>query len=373
MSAMPYQILAVAAECFEHRLHSAPEADACRAYLGARGYHTADAEAFGLGFADARTIDHLRDEGYTDAQLIDAGLLAEREGRAVPRFRNRLTFPIHDASGQVVGFSARAIADVEPKYLNSPASPTFVKGQLLYNLHRAAKAIGKTGRVIVVEGQFDAVRVAIAGVGEVVAPMGTAMTQANATTIGGLARRVILMYDGDDAGRRATIVAGDLLLATGATVRVVRMPEGQDPDSLVSAIDRAGLDEILEDAPDLLDWRIECFDASGGFRDIARRLESIRALVSTIRAGVGLTRDLYITRAADRLGLKRATIEALLPEQAASAAPSPPRKRRFRAVTSEIIAPPKPDIAPAPARPAPPWQPTPRKAASVSHSHDVGE
>ncbi len=306
-------INAAAAEYFARRMTMTVDGQACAAYLAARGFTIDAITAFGLGASGPDRVNLASALSIPESDLLAAGLLVDRDGRLRNRFRDRLMFPIHDAAGQVVGFSGRVLDATEPKYLNSPASPHFAKGELLYNLHRAAPTIRKTGAVFIVEGNFDVLRVSLAGFPSVVAPLGTSLTTDHARTIASLARTAYLLFDNDAAGRRATFKGGDLLLSAGLAVRVVRIPDGEDPDSLVAKIGRHGLERLLAEAPDVLDRKIELLEAGNLFRDIARKRESIERLLPTLRAATGAARELYVARVCEKTGLKPATIEGLLP------------------------------------------------------------
>src|SRR5207247_9762342 len=146
--------------------------------------------------------------------------------------RGRLVFPIHDLRGRVVGFGGRILGEGEPKYLNSPDTPIFHKGQLLYNLHVAKHAMRKAERAILVEGYFDVLRLSLAGIEEVVAPLGTGLTPDQAQLVKRHAPQVILLYDSDEAGLRATFRAGDELLRQALGVIGVTLPAVEEPDPL---------------------------------------------------------------------------------------------------------------------------------------------
>jgi DNA primase len=156
-----------------------------------------------------------------------------------PRFRERLMIPIHDGQQHIVGFGGRLLRDdadgKAPKYLNSPQTALFDKGRQLYGLSWAKGAIRKTERALVVEGYFDAIRLALAGVEEAVAPLGTALTEEQADLLARLTNTVFLLYDSDEAGRKATFKAGLALLGRGVAPRVVSFPDGEDPDTFVRA------------------------------------------------------------------------------------------------------------------------------------------
>ena len=209
-------------------------------YLQRRGVDQQLAEQFGLGLApEGRS--YLERAGIGEADALAAGLMWEKDGRTGPRFLGRITVPVHDARGRIVGFGARTAPgapDGVAKYLNSPDSEIFDKGRLLFNLHRAAPAIRQAGRALVVEGYLDVIGLAGAGLAEAVAPMGTALTEAQMTRLWRLTRAPVLMFDGDAAGRKAARRACERALvgiAPDRTLRIALLPVGQDPDDLVRA------------------------------------------------------------------------------------------------------------------------------------------
>ena len=187
--------------------------------------------------------------GVRDEVLLEAGLTRKKEEdrSVVPRFRGRLLFPIHDLRGRVVAFGGRILGEGEPKYLNSPDTPIFHKGKLLYHLDVAKHAMRKTERAILVEGYFDVLRLALAGIEEVVAPMGTGLSADQGSLLRRYTAHVILLYDSDEAGLRATFRAGDELLRHGLRVSVATLPEGEDPDTLVQR--HGGAARLLRVAP----------------------------------------------------------------------------------------------------------------------------
>ena len=213
---------AAAQEYFQRILWDDPQGSAAREYLAARDINRATAERFGLGFAP-REIGlmraYLASIGIDDGCMLESGLLSKRDETEEPRprFRSRLIFPIHDVSGRIAGFGGRLIGPGEPKYLNTGESPIYVKGRLLYHLHQARNPIRRSDRAIVVEGYFDAMRLAAAGIEAVVAPLGTALTNEQAQLLVRYSTNVYLLYDSDQAGLKATFRSGDELLAEGAT------------------------------------------------------------------------------------------------------------------------------------------------------------
>ena len=209
-------------------------------YLLRRGVDQALAETFELGLAPEGG-GWLDKAGVSDSDALAAGLVWERDGRRGPRFTGRITVPVHDARGRIVGFSARVAPhsrDDVAKYVNSPDSEIFDKGRLLFNLHRAAPAIRASKRALVVEGQFDVIALAGIGIAEAVAPMGTALTEDQMTRLWRLTRAPVLMFDGDAAGRKAARRACERALpgiAPDRTLRIALLPKGQDPDDVINS------------------------------------------------------------------------------------------------------------------------------------------
>jgi len=326
-----YGAVAAAADWFARQLLETPEAQIARDYLTTRHLDLETVQPLGLGYAPkSRTfLDAMKGLGVRDEVLLEAGLLAKREdGTLVPRFRGRLLFPIHDLRARVVAFGGRILGDGEPKYLNSSDTPIFHKGKLLYNLHVAKHAMRKAERAILVEGYFDVLRLSLAGIEEVVAPLGTGLTPDQAQLLQRHAPHVTLLYDSDDAGLRATFRAGDELLRQGLRVSVATLPPGEDPDTLVQKQGAAGLEAILKDAVDPLERKIQILDRKAFFSSLPGRRRALDRLLPTIRAAKDpVTRDLYLARVAEAAGVRAGTLEnelVALPARPLSVGPSAP-------------------------------------------------
>jgi DNA primase len=308
-----YQAVAAAHDWFQRQLTESPDAQQARDYLASRGIEPEQIELLELGYAPNNTtfMVEMSRLGLNERTLLDAGLLAERhDGKIIPRFRNRVLFPIHDIRGKVVAFGGRALGNIEPKYLNSPESKIFHKGGTLYNLHAARQAIRKEEQVIIVEGYFDVIRLVLAGCENVVAPLGTALTGEQAALLKRYAPTAILLLDSDGAGLKATFRAGDELLRHQVRVRVATMPNGEDPDTLVRATGMAGLLEVLRDSADLLERKIQELDRRGYFADMEKRREALDKLLPTIRATSDpIQKELYLSRVAERTGVSKAVLE----------------------------------------------------------------
>jgi len=332
-----FAAVAAAADWYARQLRDSPEAEVARQYLRSRhleletvlplglGY-TPPASAPGAGFQDA-----MKSLGLRDPVLLEAGLLVKRDdGALVPRFRGRLLFPIHDLRARVVGFGGRILGEGEPKYLNSPDTPIFHKGKLLYNLHVAKQAIRKAERAIIVEGYFDVLRLALAGLEEVVAPLGTGLTAEQAELVARYTSQVFLLYDSDDAGLRATFRAGDELLRHGLRVSVATLPDGEDPDTIVQRRGGRALAETLKDGVDLLERKIQILERKGFFASLPGRRRALDRLLPTIRAARDpITRELYLSRTAEVAGVRKDVLEreSGSGKRDAGSVPTPPASR----------------------------------------------
>ncbi|MEO1921964.1 MAG: DNA primase [Sphingomonadaceae bacterium] len=239
---------------FRANLDGSQGADA-RAYLERRGISARTIESFGFGYArEDRTSLGKALSDYPKEMLVEGGLRIEVEGKEpYDRFRGRLMLPIRDPRGRVIAFGGRILKDVEgaPKYLNSPDTPLFDKGRNLYNFDRAGPLARKSGRLLVVEGYMDAIACAAAGIEEVVAPLGTALTEHQLGLLWRVVDVPILCLDGDSAGQRAAMRAVSRalpLLAPGKSLRIAVLPKGQDPDDLLRARGKGALLEVIEHA-----------------------------------------------------------------------------------------------------------------------------
>ncbi|HQQ79118.1 MAG TPA: toprim domain-containing protein, partial [Thermoanaerobaculia bacterium] len=277
------EALAAAAAHFRANLEKHP---AARALLEKRGLTPDEGAAFGFGAA-LDSWDALKNglgARFTEEALVDAGLLQKNPetGRVYDRFRNRLTVEIRDARGEILGFGARAFGDEQPKYLNSPETARFSKGKLLYGLDRARDAIRKEDAVLLVEGYFDRIACERAGVGWAVASMGTALTPAQADLLSRHAATVVVAYDGDAPGVAAAFKAFPLLLARGANVKLLALPNGHDPDSFLAAHGAEAFRAEVAAAKPLLDALLAGIPPAGS--DAVLRAKSLREAAEILSA-----------------------------------------------------------------------------------------
>jgi DNA primase len=290
-----------AADWYRHLLVTADAARTARAYLERRGIDEATAESFGLGFSPPAwegLRQHLSDAGFSDEELLRAGLLVKGEDGLHDRFRGRLMFPIHDEKERIAGFGARALDDTMPKYLNTSQSPAFDKSSLLYALRRATAGIRRESRAVVVEGYMDVIAAHQHGFDNVVASMGTALTERQVRLLRRSAGEIILALDADAAGREAAIrghdVVRDALHDDGKAVPVVTwrglagyqqtadvqlkvavLPEGRDPDDVI----RNHPDDwraLVEAAIPVIDFRLDALVAANDLSTPSGRSQLVK-------------------------------------------------------------------------------------------------
>jgi len=320
-----YQVMERACAFFERSLAGA-QGGAARDYLERRGLDAESRARFRLGYApDSRGAlkAALTGEEIAEAQLVEAGLLIrpDGEGATYDRFRGRVTFPITDRRGRVIAFGARTLGDGEPKYLNSPDTPLFHKGEVLYGLATAQGPARDRGRVIVAEGYMDVIALARAGIAEAVAPLGTALTEAQIALLWKLAPEPVLCFDGDAAGGRAAARAAERalpLLVPGKSLRFVSLPAGEDPDTLIRARGPAAMEELIAAARplDQLVWALEAGAAS---LDTPERIAGLEARLEAAARRIKDEKVRYQYLSAFRARLRAATRPA--------AAPAGPRAR----------------------------------------------
>jgi len=315
-----------------------PQGARCRKYVEERGITAASIERYGLGYAPGSgdaLARQLRADGQSIDDALTAGLVGRsQDGRLYDRFRDRLMFPISDLAGRTIAFGGRVLPGAPasdnppPKYLNSPESPLFKKGQTVYGLALARDAIRARDRVVVVEGYLDVIAVAQAGIGEVVAPLGTALTVDQLRVLRRFTEAVIACFDGDEAGRRAAARSFPTFVEAGLWGRGVFLPAGDDPDTFVRSRGGDALARELERAVPLVDAYV---DSLAGTRldAVGRRADAAKEVARVLR-GVDnpFERDVLARLAADRLGVREqmlrgeVTPAAAPPAAARTSAPS---------------------------------------------------
>jgi DNA primase len=328
------QINALAAQYFHYLLANSPEGARARRYLEDRRISEETSETFQLGYArdDWQALGtYLTGKGHSWAQLLEAGLVVEREdGGYYDRFRGRLVFPIRDVRGQVVGFGARVLDDSQPKYLNSPQTPIFDKSSVLYGIDRAKASIREQGVVVIVEGYMDVLMAHQHERRNVVASMGTALTEKQVRVIKKLTNRLVLALDADTAGDQATLrglaVAKEtfdrhavpVLTWRGlvhyedqldAEIRIVSLPSGMDPDEVIIS-DVSQWDALVRQAQPVVEYYLQSvisgFDL-GSAKDKVRAADEVLPLILEISSPV--ERSHYLQKLARMLRVDERTLQ----------------------------------------------------------------
>jgi len=313
-----YEANAFARAFFRERLLEKEGGASPRAYLKERGIDLETAERFGLGYAPDAWRELREAAGHHEIPeelLLEVGLLTTSQKSPEPydRFRGRIIFPIETSPDRVVAFGGRVLGSAGegvPKYLNSPESPIYHKGEVLYGLSWNRNGIRRDGAALVVEGYMDVVTLAAAGVENAVATLGTALTDEHARLLRRYTDRALLLFDSDEAGLRATFRAADVLLARGIRPSVVTFPPGEDPDTVVRKEGASGLAAYVDGAVDVLDRKLQLLDEKGYFETSDRVRMAVDKLLPTLRAtGDPALRDIYISRVSERTGVRRRTLE----------------------------------------------------------------
>jgi DNA primase len=305
-----HDVMELAAKFFADTLASRNGAKA-RGYLGDRSISPATQLQFRLGYASPDRFalkEYLGAQGISTEDMVEAGLLIGGEDIPVPydRFRDRVMFPITDARGRVIAFGGRALEkDVPAKYLNSPETPLFHKGDNLYNLATARQATHNGSPLIVVEGYVDVIAMVTAGFGGAVAPLGTALTENQLALLWKMADEPILCFDGDRAGQKAAYRAADLAmpnLLPGKSLRFALLPEGQDPDDLARTGGRIAIEEVISAARGLADM-IWSREIEGGTFATPERRAALEAKINELSNGIRdeVVRRYYRQDLAERL------------------------------------------------------------------------
>jgi len=335
-----------AAEWFHENLVKGKAGAPAREYLKGRGIDIRIAKDWQIGFAPESWDAFLSwalERGYQQRLLLESGLITRREesagdDRGYDRFRNRIMFPIHNDVGEVIAFSGR-ILDKEAeaaKYVNSPETPLFRKGRVLFGLHKTKRGLIEADCAIVCEGQLDLITLFEAGITNVVAPQGTAFTENQARILKRFVSEVVLCFDADAAGQKAAERSLDALLQNNLVVRVAEMPSGEDPDSMVRKKGREEFEKQVAAARDFFDWWIERETSAADLDSLGAKMQVARKLAETIgRVQDPVMRGEVSNRASARIGVPRTDFERLL---------SKPSRERFSVDDGEA----RPEVAPPP-------------------------
>ena len=277
-------------------------------YMKNRGISPAILKKFGIGYADEKwdsLYQYLLSQGVDTKIMVELGLVSESKGKYYDKFRNRVMFPIINTSGKVIGFGGRAIhPDDNPKYLNSPESKIFQKKNNLYGLNISRQSVGKDGYIILVEGYMDVIALYQAGVTNVAASLGTALTENQARLIKRYTKNVVLSYDADGAGRAAALRGLDILKAEECKVRVLHVTDGKDPDEYIKAFGKDAFARLLDQSENQVDYRLDQIRKKFNLEDDVQRvsfLQEAAQLIASLNSPV--EREIYGGHAAQTAGI----------------------------------------------------------------------
>ena len=266
-----HNVMDLARRFYEDQLWHPDQGDAARAYLAGRGISQETAKAFGLGYAPPgwqNVLDVLEKSRITPAMAAKAGLAMERQGSGhYDRFRHRIMFPVIDIWNHTLAFSGRVLEDDPdaPKYINSPETRFYIKGNQLFGLHAAKQAISKQGYALLVEGNFDVVALHAAGFDTAIAPLGTAFTERQAKLLKRYAPTVILAFDADGAGQTATVRSIEAIERAGLEGKVIDFAQPKDdPDTFVRREGKEAFEALIQNAKPLIAWALERVVPRGG-------------------------------------------------------------------------------------------------------------
>jgi DNA primase len=322
---------AEAAEWFHENLIKKEIGEPARKYLKQRGITAETAKRWQLGYAPDEWDAFggwARTQGYEQRDLLTSGLIKAKDENqtstlkpqtSYDRFRGRIMFPICNDIGEVIAFSGRLLKEEEgaAKYLNSPETPLFRKGNVLFGLHKSKRPLIEANCAIVCEGQLDLISLFEAGIMNVVAPQGTAFTENQARILKRFADEVVLCFDSDAAGAKAAERSLDALLENDFIVRVVELPPGEDPDSLVRRDGKEQFDERVANARDFFDYWIDREIASVDLTSMGAKIQAARNLAATVsRVHDAVLRGEIVNKASARLGVAPADFESLLAKHA---------------------------------------------------------
>ena len=308
----------LAAQYFAGMLMKSKGGQVARDYLGRRGIHADVSKTYNLGFAPEgwrNLADHLSLEGVTESSAASAGLLVKGSSgkNAYDRFRNRVVFPIRDLSGRVLGFGGRVLGDEMPKYINTPETPVYRKGDSLFGMDVAAPFVREAGEVILVEGYLDVISLHQGGLKNVVGVLGTSLTEDQAKKLRRLSENCVLIFDSDEAGRRAALRSGLILLGQRFVCRVTPLDSGEDPDSFLRKAGAEKLIDKISQAPDIVMFAMDLARQQHPGDKIGDRFQVIDAIVPYLakiedRAKLGA----YLKEVGDTLRIEQHDLRARL-------------------------------------------------------------
>lgn len=313
-----YKLNKLAAAFFSQCLVKTEPGNRARRYLEKRGISPESWQRFNLGYAPSSwhgLTEILRKKEIPLELAASLGLIGFGENGYYDRFRDRIMFPIMDPKGNVIGFGGRVFEDGQPKYLNSPETALFHKGNFLYGLNLAKDSIRKKQQTIVVEGYFDVIQAHQGGFTQTVASLGTALTKEQTKMLKRYAEEAVLAYDADSAGQNATIRGMEILQEGGLQVRILKMPSGHDPDSFIKEKGGPQFDLLLVKALNLTDFKISLALRNHDLNTPEGRFSAVKAVLPQIAAlESSIGREFYLRQLSREIGISESAILAELRE-----------------------------------------------------------
>ena len=342
-----YRVCRDAGLFFHKSLTETTEGKLALEYLRHRGYTDETIRTFGLGYAPGSweaLVNHFREKNVSMELLAKAGLARKREdGSFYDYFRGRAMFPVFSTTGRILGFGARKMLEDDPlgKYINSPETPIYNKSRILYGIYQSKEAIRENENAILVEGYADLITVYQSGTKNVVASSGTALTQEQIQLIGRYARSVTIVYDADTAGIAAASRGVELIVENGLDVRVVVLPEGEDPDSFVKKHGGEEFRKLIHDAISFIDFIAVTYESAGKLGSPEGQAETVRAIVSIIaKMSDELKQNFYIKHVAEKYKLYESTLHRELEKM-----PGGNRRQNFTGRRPASVARREPDVS----------------------------
>lgn len=281
-------------------------------YMKNRGLDDATLKKFGIGYADDKwdsLYQYFKKQGVDEKLLLELGLISESKGKYYDKFRNRVMFPIINTSGKVIGFGGRTIVEDTPKYLNSPENKVFQKKNNLYALNTTKQEIGKDGRAVLVEGYMDAISLYQGGIKNVIASLGTALTENQAKLIKRYTRNVILSYDADNAGQNAAMRGIEVLSKEECKVRVLHVTDGKDPDEFIKKNGREAFLALMEDALPYVDYKLNYIKKDLDLETEEGKIDYIKAAAKILRDLSPVESEVYIKKLSKDLKIAEGAIK----------------------------------------------------------------
>lgn len=304
-----YEMNRVAARYFFHAIADRPNPG--RDYFENRGLDAGTIKKFGLGYADGQwnsLLEHMKSRGYSEKQLMNAGLISSSKGRYYDKFRDRVMFPIINTRGKVIAFGGRAIAGQDPKYLNSPESVAFSKKDNLFGLNLTREAVQKADQIIIVEGYMDMISLYRAGITNTAATLGTAMTPNHCAMIRRYTENVVLSYDADEAGRKAALRGIEVLKDAGLHAHVLHVTDGKDPDEFLQKNGPEAFRVLVDQALDYADYRLDAERRKYDLNETGGAVRYIRAAAEVLNDISPAQADTYVPKLAEEAGISQGAV-----------------------------------------------------------------